>query len=112
MEIDVAAETYALGTELTARGAIPQDAIGETFTRGDEVFLSVDLSGTSTDPLVEVRWIDPLGQVLHRDARHAERGAHHLPFSSGVTGSWPPGELRAVVLIDGRTVTEKLFQLL
>ena len=110
-EID-ASDTFALGTAVTSRGAVPQDAASETFRRGDEVFLSVDLSGVSSDPLVEVKWIDPYGQVNHRDVRHAVRGAHHLPFSSGATARWKPGPHRAVVLIDGRAVSEKPFSLL
>lgn len=108
----IAAETFALGTAVTSHGAVPQDAAGETFTRGDEVFLSVDLSGASTDPLVEVKWVDPSGKVIRRDVRHELKGAHHVPFSSGATARWMRGAHRAVVLIDGRAVSEKMFSLL
>ncbi|HEV7239436.1 MAG TPA: hypothetical protein VGQ36_09360 [Thermoanaerobaculia bacterium] len=108
----VAAGTFALGTAITLSGAVPQDAEGETFTRGDEVFLSVDLSGVSSDPIVEVKWVDPFGQILRREVRHALKGAHHLPFSSGATARWTRGAHRAVVLIDGRAVSEKMFSLL
>ncbi len=106
---DVSRDTFALGTAVTRRGAVPENATGETFVRGGEVFLSVDLNGASTDPVVEVKWLDPTGAVLHRDVRHARHGAHHLPFSSGATSQWRPGPHRAVVLIDGRSVSEKRF---
>lgn len=109
---NVAPDTFALGTAVTSRGAVPQAAASETFRRGDEVFLSVDLSGVSSDPLVEVKWLDSYGHVLHRDVKHAVQGAHHLPFSSGATARWMPGAHRAVVLIDGRAVSEKAFSLL
>ncbi|HEY0370912.1 MAG TPA: hypothetical protein VGD79_02870, partial [Thermoanaerobaculia bacterium] len=51
---DVSPETYALGTALTPRGAVAASATGEMFLRGGEVFLSVDVSGASSDQVVEV----------------------------------------------------------
>jgi hypothetical protein len=102
-------ETFALGTEVNALGAVPENAAGEIFPRGGEVYLSVDASGASSDQKIEVRWVDPQGRVLHQAARRAPQGTRHVPFSSGATASWPPGEHRAVVLIDGRRVTEKAF---
>lgn len=102
-------ETFALGTEVSATGAVPQQAAGETFIRGGEVYLSVDVSGASSEQTIEVKWLDPEGRVLRHDARRAPQGTRHVPFSSGQTRFWPRGEHRAVVLIDGRTVTEKQF---
>lgn len=104
-------ETFALGTEVNAVGAVPETAAGEIFPRGGEVYLSVDASGASTDQDIEVKWVDAHGRVVHRDARRAPQGTGHVPFSSGATSTWPPGEHRAVVLIDGRRVTEKAFAL-
>ena len=106
---EVSRETYALGTQVTPRGAMPADAVGETFVRGGEVYLSVDMSSASTDQTVEVKWIDPAGRVLRRDARRAPQGTQYVPFSSGQTASWPAGPHRAVVVIDGRSVSEKTF---
>lgn len=105
-------ETFALGTAVTPSGAVAQQSAGDNFIRGGEVFLSVDVSGASSDQTVEVQWIGPEGRVLHRDQRHVLQGAHYLSFSSGRTASWPPGDHRAVVLIDGRTVSQKAFALL
>jgi hypothetical protein len=102
-------ETFALGTAVSANGAVPQQASGETFLRGGEVFLSVDVRSASREQTIEVKWIDPEGHVLRRDARRAEPGTRYVPFSSGATSQWPRGPHRAVVLIDGRTVSEKLF---
>lgn len=102
-------ETFALGTELNATGAVPEDAAGETFVRGGEVFLSVDVRSASTDQTIEVKWIDPEGRVLRHDRRRAEQGTRHVPFSSGATARWKPGEHRAVIVIDGRRVSEKPF---
>lgn len=104
-----APETFALGTAVNASGAVPQEAAGETFLRGGEVYLSVNVQSASTEQTIEVKWIDPEGRVLRRDARHAELGARYVPFSSGGTAQWPVGPHRAVVLIDGRTVSEKTF---
>jgi hypothetical protein len=108
----VARDPYALGTALTPQGAVPENATGETFLRGGEVFLSVDVSSASTDQVVEVKWIDPSGRVLRRDARRAPQGTDHVPFSSGATQRWRPGPHRAVVLIDGRSVSEKTFMVM
>jgi hypothetical protein len=108
----VSRELYALGTEVTARGAVPEDAAGETFRRGSEVFLSVDVRSASTDQALEVRWLDEGGRVLHRDLRHAPQGTEYVPFSSGETEDWTSGPHRAVVLIDGRSVSEKPFTMM
>lgn len=105
----VSRDTFALGTAVTPRGAVPQNAAGDTFIRGGEVFLSVDLSRASTDQVVEVKWLGPSGQVLLRDERRAPQGTRYVPFSSGRTAEWPLGAHRAVVLIDGRRVSEKAF---
>jgi len=91
---------------------VPEQASAETFIRGGEVYLSVDVRSASTDQTIEVKWIDPQGRVLHRDARHVPQEAQYVPFSSGETSRWPRGPHRAVVLIDGRTVSQKTFAVL
>ena len=105
-------ETYAIGTATMPDGAIPQRATGDSFLRGPEIFVSVDVSGASTQHDLEVRWIDGEGTVLARVVRRAPRGTGHVAFSSGPTTRWRSGAHRAVIVIGGRTVTEKLFQLL
>lgn len=104
-----ARDTYAIGTAVDAHGAIPADAAGETFRRGGEVFVSVDVSSASTDQDIEVKWLDDGGNVLRRVGRRVPRGTRHAPFSSGRTAGWHRGPHRAVILIDGRTVSEKSF---
>lgn len=105
-------ETFAIGTAVSASGAVPEQATGETFIRGGEVYLSVDVRSASTEQTIEVKWIDPSGRVLRRDARHVPLDAQYVPFSSGTTSRWPRGPHRAVILIDGRTVSEKTFAVL
>ena len=107
-----APETFALGTAVSASGAVPQQASAETVLRGGEVYLSVDVRSASTDQTIEVKWIDPQGHVLHHDSRHVPQEAQYVPFSSGETRRWRRGPHRAVVLIDGRTVSEKTFAVL
>jgi hypothetical protein len=105
-------ETYAIGTAVTPQGAIPARATGDSFLRGGEVFVSVDVSGATTDHQIEVRWVDGEGRVLRRDARRAGKGTEYVPFSSGPTSQWQNGAYRAVIVIDGRAVNEKAFRLL
>ena len=112
IEAEPSPETFALGTEVTATGAVPQQAAAENFVRGGEVYLSVDVSGASSEQMIEVKWVDPDGKVLRHDRRRAPQGSQHVPFSSGTTHQWPRGDHRAVILIDGRTVSEKSFALL
>jgi hypothetical protein len=102
-------ETFAIGTAVSADGAVPKQAGAESFVRGGEVYLSVDVQGASTDQTIEVKWLAPNGQLLRRDARRAPHGTHYVPFSSGATSRWPRGRHRAVILIDGRAVSEKPF---
>jgi hypothetical protein len=105
-------ETFALGTTVNAQGAVPAQATGETFLRGGEVYLSVDVRSSSTDHNIEVRWLDPQGRVLHRAERHSAQGTPYVAFSSGRTARWRVGSHRAVILIDGRRVTEKPFSVI
>lgn len=105
-------ETFAIGTAVSADGAVPKDAGAENFVRGGEVYVSVNVQGASTDQTIEVKWLDPSGQVLRRDARRAPHGTHYVPFSSGATSRWPRGRHRAVIFIDGRAVSEKPFAVL
>ena len=93
-------------------GAIPQRATGDSFLRGQEIFVSVDVSGASTQHDLEVRFIDEEGKVLARFTRRAPRGTGHVAFSSGPTTRWRIGPHRALILIGGRAVNEKVFQLL
>lgn len=105
-------ETFALGTAVSASGAVPVHASAETFIRGGEVYLSVDVRSASSDQTIEVKWIDPQGHLLRRDSRHVSEETRYVPFTSGETSRWPRGEHRAVILIDGRTVSEKTFAVL
>jgi pyruvate/2-oxoglutarate dehydrogenase complex dihydrolipoamide acyltransferase (E2) component len=105
-------ETFALGTAVTPTGAVAQSAASDTVLRGGEVYLSVDVRSASTEHVIEVRWVDPAGRVLRRDARQVHDDAQWVPFSSGGTSRWSPGPHRAVILIDGRTVSEKSFAVL
>ena len=44
-----ARDLYALGTTVTREGAVPADSTGETFPRGGEVYLSVNVQGASVE---------------------------------------------------------------
>lgn len=105
-------ETFALGTALTRAGAVSREATADSFLRGGEVFLSVNLNGATAEQEVEVRWVASDGAVLQTHSRSAPAGATYLAFSSGPTQSWPAGDHRAVVVIDGRAVSEKPFRLI
>jgi len=110
--VAVSRETFALGSSLTSVGAVPISAASDTYLRGGEIFLSVNVAGASSTQLIEVKWLAPDGHVLRRDARDAGSGTKYVAFSSGQTDGWTPGPHRAVVLIDGRSVSEKAFALL
>ena len=105
-------ETFALGTALTRAGAVSREATADSFLQGGEVFLSVNLNGATAEQEVEVRWVASDGEVLQTHSRNAPVGATYLAFSSGPTQSWPEGDHRAVVVIDGRAVSEKPFRLI
>ena len=105
-------DLYAVGTAITQEGAVPRDASGETFRRGGEVFLSVNVSGASTDQAIEVQWVDADGRLLRRDAMEVPKGSMYAAFSSGETARWRQGQHRAVVIINGRRVGEREFALI
>lgn len=105
-------DIFALGTAVTAEGAVPRDASGQTFSRGGEVFLSINVDGASVEQDIEVKWIGPTGEVLHHDEIAVPKGAQYAAFSSGDTKAWTPGPHRAVVLINGRRVSERPFDVM
>src|SRR5687768_867852 len=99
-----ARDVYALGTTVTNEGAVPADATGETFSRGGEVYLSVNVEGASVEQEIAVSWVGPNGRVMRRDEVEVPKGSRWAAFSSGETVAWPAGEHRAVVTINGRRV--------
>ncbi|HUP49847.1 MAG TPA: hypothetical protein VNA04_13760 [Thermoanaerobaculia bacterium] len=107
-----AADPFALGTLLTAEGAVARDAAGDRFRRGGELFLSIHLAGASGDHAIEVQWVDPAGRLLRRDAVEVPKDSQYAAFSSGDTAKWSPGPHRAVVTINGRRVSEREFELM
>jgi hypothetical protein len=103
-------QTFALGAQLTPTGAMREDSISENFARGGEVFLSINVTGASQDQRVAVEWLDANGSVLRREARHVGHGTRYVAFSSGrVVAS---GDYKAIVVIDGRRVSELPFAVL
>lgn len=109
---DPARDIYALGTSVTRDGAVHADSTGETFRRGGEVYLSVNVEGASVEQAIEVQWVAPNGRVMRRDEVDVPKGSRWAAFSSGETQSWPAGEHRAVVTINGRRVSERPFSLM
>ena len=107
-----ARDLYALGTSVTREGAVPADSTGETFRRGGEVYLSVNVQGASVEQEIEVEWVAANGRVMRRDEVEVPKGSRWAAFSSGESQAWPAGEHRAVVTINGRRVSERPFSLL
>ena len=105
-------ETFALGNHINEDGALPAASAGEEFRRGGELFVSVNVTGASAEQQVAVEWRDPRNRIIKRETQEVIRGRKHAAFSSGDTAKWTPGEHRAVVVINGRTVTEKPFVIL
>jgi len=103
--------TYALGSSVTAEGAIAENAVGDSFSRGGPIFLSIDVTGATADQRIEVEWINARGTVVHRDQRLVRQGSRYAAFSTGATARWQPGMYRVVVIIDGRRVNEQPFSL-
>lgn len=109
--IESAPGTYAIGAALTPDGAIAQDAAGDRFVHGAPVFVSIDVTGATTDQRVEIDWTSESGSRLRRDERVVPRGSRHIAVSSGPTVRWPHGTYRVVIMIDGRRVNEQSFSL-
>ena len=107
--VEASPETFALGTELSASGAVAERGTSDAVVRGGEVYVSVDVHGASISQKIEVQWLDPNGEVIRSEERHVSQGARYIPFSSGRTKDWKPGAHRAVIVIDGRRVSEKKF---
>ena len=107
-----ARDTYALGSALAPSGAVLQDATIDSILRGQEGYLSVDVANASTDATIEVQWLSAVGAVERAETRHVPEGARYAAFSTGATTRWSPGPHRAVVIINGRKVTERAFGVL
>ena len=106
---DPSPQTYALGATVTADGAVPKDAALDAFPRGRDVFLSIDVRGAHVDQTIEVTWIDPSGRMTRKETRNVPVGAHYAAFAATPSAA---GEHRAVVVINGRVVSEQTFRVL
>ena len=109
---ETSADPYALGSNVTPAGAVPKDAEGESFRRGGQVFLSVDVASASADQNIEVEWRDGSNRILRRDAKHVPVGSHYASFSSGREVSGIAGPRTAIVIINGRRVSERTFTIM
>ena len=62
------------------------------------------------DQRVADEWLDANGGVLRREARHVGHGTRYVAFSSGRVSA--SGNYKAIVVIDGRRVSELPFAVL
>ena len=109
---DPSPEVFAIGTALTATGAVAENSTSDSFRRGPELYVSVDVTSASTEQTIDVEWLDARGRKVHSDRRVVNRGHGYATFSSGPTHTWTAGEHRAIITIDGRKVSEKHFSLI
>jgi hypothetical protein len=109
---DASEDTFALGSRLTPAGAVADNSVQDLYSRGEKLFVAVDLTGSSRPTRdVEVRWLSSDGGQLHRDRRVVDVKKRYATFPSGMTSSWSAGNYRAIVVIDGREVAERPFRL-
>jgi hypothetical protein len=104
--------TYAIGTSVTHEGAITADSAGDSFRRGPEIYLAVDVASASTEQTINVQWIDAIGTVAHQETRVIKDAADYADFATGDTTSWKAGPYRAVIRINDRVVNETHFALM
>lgn len=109
---ELAKQTFALGSMVTPAGAVPEEAASESFHRGGEVFLSVDVASASGEQNFDVQWLDARGRVIRKETRKVPEGSRYAAFSSGREIAAMPGRHSAVIIIDGRRVMEKPFSIL
>lgn len=107
-----ARDVYAIGTVLTPEGAVASSSVTDEIPRGGPLYLSVNVSGTSAPPVVEVVWHDPTGKILRQERKEARAQAPFVSFSSGDTAAWRAGRHLAEVFVNDRKVTERAVNLL
>ena len=105
-------QMYALGTEITPEGAVSARSAGDSFVRGGEVYLSVNVTSATTPQKIEVEWRDAEGNVTDREAQQVPSSARYVAFSPERTAEWTAGDHRVVVMIDGRKVTQMDFRMM
>ena len=105
-------QMYALGTEITPEGAVSARSSGDSFIRGGEVYLSVNVTSATNAQKIEVEWRDAKGNVTDREAQQVPASARFVAFSPEHTAEWAPGDHRVVVMIDGRKVTQMDFRMM
>ena len=109
---DPSPEVFALGSAVTQTGAVTAESADDQFQRGPELYVSVNVSSASTEQTIEVEWLDPQGNVVRTDKRRIPESAAYATFSSGPTRGWRSGKHTAVIVIDGRKVSEKQFSMI
>ena len=109
---DPSPEVFALGSAVTQTGAVTAESADDQFQRGPELYVSVNVASSSSEQTIEVEWLDPQGNVVRTDKRRVPESAAYATFSSGPTRGWRSGKHTAVIVIDGRKVSEKQFSMI
>ena len=107
-----AKEVFALGSAVTQTGAVTAESASDQFPRGHEVYVSVDVTSASTEQTIEVEWRGPEGNIVRVDKRRVPQSSAYATFSSGSTSTWKNGKHTAIIVIDGRRVSEKVFEII
>lgn len=107
-----AVATYAMGTALTRDGAIAAESAGDSFRRGPEIYLAIDVASASAEQKIDVEWLDASGRVARQETRIFPEGTRYAHFGTGDTSAWRAGACRAVITINDRKVNETRFALI
>lgn len=115
---DAAVETAAaplsvdevrLGKTLGADRRVTEES--DDFRPTETVYASVRTSGTAANAVLVARWTYQDGQVVSVDSQTiAPSGTDVTEFHISNPGGWPAGEYRLTVLLDGREVGSKEFE--
>ena len=98
-----------LGRRLGADNRVTDET--DDFQPSDTIYASVVTSGTAQSATLTARWTFEDGQVVDESSRTiSPTGSAVTEFHISKPGGWPTGEYTLRVLLDGRDVQSKAFE--
>ena len=83
-----------------------------TFGVRDTIYVSVSTTGTASNANLAARWSTEAGQLVDSTAVPiAPTGPAVTEFHITRTSAWPVGKYKVAILLDGRQVSEKDFEI-
>jgi hypothetical protein len=100
-----------LGNAIGADRRIVDTAVMDEFGATDTIYAAVDTEGAASGATLTARWTYQDGQVVDESTQTiSPTGPAVTEFHISRPGGFPPGDYQVEILLDGRSVERKSFE--